>query len=164
MQGPPYGVPPPQSAGYPPPGYPPSGYPPSGYPPSGYPPPGYPPGPSYYPPVPKKSESQLPLVAGIILIIGAFAAIGEGAVLLIFGAEMEAAYGFGELFLLCGIIELVFGLIALVGGAFAVQRKMWALALTGAIFGLISIGFLFIGSICGLIALIMIAISKDDFD
>jgi len=56
---------------------------------------------------------------------------------------------------LCGAVLLVLGIIAILGGIFAIQRKNFALALIGGIF--------VVPSILGLIGLILIAVSKDEF-
>ena len=62
-----------------------------------------------------------------------------------------------------GGVFVVFGIIAILGGIFAIQRKHFAIALVGAIFGLIGIGFV-IGSVLGLIGLILIAVGRKEFD
>ncbi len=67
-----------------------------------------------------------------------------------------------EMLGICGVIEIVFGAIAIIGGLFAVTRKHFALAVVGGIFGLISIGFL-IGALLGLIGLVLVVISRDEF-
>ena len=67
------------------------------------------------------------------------------------------------IYVVCGIIIIVFAIFAILGGIMALQRKMWALALVGAILGLLSFGF-FISSILSIIAIVLLAISKSDFD
>ncbi|MEK6851013.1 MAG: hypothetical protein AABY30_00585, partial [Candidatus Thermoplasmatota archaeon] len=66
------------------------------------------------------------------------------------------------LIVICCGIEIIFSLIALIGGVFAIQRKMWGLGLAGGILGLLTWGF-FIGSILALVGLILIAISRKEF-
>jgi hypothetical protein len=63
----------------------------------------------------------------------------------------------------CGAIFLIFSLIALMGAIMAITGKSWGLAIVGGIFGLLCIGFVGTGSLFGLIGLILIAISKDEF-
>lgn len=48
--------------------------------------------------------------------------------------------------------------LALVSGIFEVQRKVWGLALAG------SIAALMLGCICGLVSLILTALSRDEFE
>ena len=50
-----------------------------------------------------------------------------------------------------------------IGGIMGVQRKMWGLALVGGIFALLSMGPVFISSLLGLIGLILVAVSRQDF-
>jgi len=57
----------------------------------------------------------------------------------------------------CGGILMVVGIIALLGGIFAIQRKHFGLAVLG---GILSLGGFFI---LGLIGLILVAVSKDEF-
>ena len=57
----------------------------------------------------------------------------------------------------CGAILIVVAIIALLGGIFAVQRKNFGFAVVG---GILSLGGWFIP---GLIGLILVAISKDEF-
>jgi hypothetical protein len=42
------------------------------------------------------------------------------------------------------------------------MRKMWGLALVGGIFGLLGVGFI-LGSVLGIVGLILTAISRKDF-
>ncbi|MCJ2556643.1 MAG: hypothetical protein LN415_05980 [Candidatus Thermoplasmatota archaeon] len=60
--------------------------------------------------------------------------------------------------MICGIIFLIFGLIGLLGGIFAIKRTHFGLAILGGIFSLLA-GFI----IFGLIGLILVAISKKEF-
>ena len=69
---------------------------------------------------------------------------------------------FGGILLICGGVGIVFSIIALVGGVFALQRKMWALALVGSILGLLTVGFV-AGSVMSLIALILLVVSHEEF-
>ena len=63
-----------------------------------------------------------------------------------------------------GAIGIIFGLIALIGGVMALQRKKWSLALIGSILGLFMIGLVVLeASILSLIAIILLANSKNEF-
>jgi len=61
-----------------------------------------------------------------------------------------------------GAVFAVFGLIAIIGGVFAVERKHFAVAIVGAIFGIISIGFI-LGAVLAFIGLILVVISRHEF-
>lgn len=133
-------------------------------PPAYYPPPGYvAPAPGYgYYPAPRQPSST-PLAAGILILIGGVLALIDGAYMAAIGAAASFLPGVGDIIMMCAAIMIIFAILAIVGGICALQRKVWGLALVGAIFCMISIGPMFISSILGLIGLILVAISKDDF-
>lgn len=159
--------PPPQQPYYPPPQ---QGYgPPQGYygPQPGYGPPQGPPVGPYAPPA--RPETVKPLVGGILLIIVAIEAFVYGGILAT-GASMLGSMsdipgmgGLSTILLVCGIIFIVLGILVVLGGISAITRKSWPLALIGSIIGIFTIGFYFTGSLLSIIALILIAISKDEF-
>ncbi|NYT12565.1 MAG: hypothetical protein GKC03_08480 [Methanomassiliicoccales archaeon] len=62
-----------------------------------------------------------------------------------------------------GAIMLVFGLISIVGGVRATRRRSWSIATLGGFLGFIASGGFFLGTIFGLIGLILVVISKDEF-
>lgn len=134
-----------------------------------YQPPGYgpPPGPPIMPP----QRTSRPLIAGILLIIAGMEGIIMGGILAALGGTFAASMGglpggeeFGVLFVVCGIIFMIFGILALIGGIMSATRKNWTIALVGSIFGLFCLGLIFFeASILSLVALILIAISKDEF-
>jgi hypothetical protein len=53
---------------------------------------------------------------------------------------------------------LVLGVLAVIGGVYMLQRRMWGMALVGGIAALIP------NSLLGIAAVVLIAISKDQFD
>lgn len=116
-------------------------------------------------------QTAKPLIAGIFLIIAGIEGLALGGFLAAFGGEIASTMGaipggdeVGGIFLVCGIIFMIFGILALVGGIMSATRKSWGMALVGAIFGLFCLGFVFLeASLLSLIALILIAISKDEF-
>ncbi len=60
------------------------------------------------------------------------------------------------------ILFVMVSIPALIGGIFCFLKKYFVIAIVGAIFGIISIGF-FIGSILSIVALVLILLSKDEF-
>ena len=106
---------------------------------------------------PKKEKSGLPIAGGVLIIIASlmYFAIGgiiaAGSTLALFGTLGASSIG-----ILCGVVIIVLGIVALLGGAFAVMRKHFGLAVLG--------GVLVIPSILGLIGLILVAVSHDSFD
>jgi MFS family permease len=68
-----------------------------------------------------------------------------------------------SIFIICGIVMIIFSIFALLGGILSLKRKMWGIAITCSVLGLFSYGFL-VSSILSLVALILIAISKEEFE
>ena len=103
-----------------------------------------------------------------MLIIGFIMNLAQAMIIIIAGAESSSIPGFGAevsgLLYTCAIIEIVFGVFALVGATMCFSGRSWGLALVGSIFCRLSIGLVFLGSLCGLIALILIAVSRDEFE
>jgi hypothetical protein len=64
---------------------------------------------------------------------------------------------------ICGLIGAVLSIFTLAGGIVAIRRKAWGLAVIGGILGLFTIGPMLLGSILSLIGLIIIIISRSDF-
>jgi len=101
-------------------------------------------------------ESAMPVIGGVLILIAGLIELGYGA-LLIGGGSFFIDVGFGGVLAVCGAVVVVLGVIALIGGIFAIQRKHFGFAIVGGILGL---GGWFIP---GLIGLILVAISKDEF-
>ena len=68
-----------------------------------------------------------------------------------------------ELLLICGSIGFFLSIFTILGGMMSLKKQMWKMALFGGILGVLSIGPLFISSILSIIAVILIYISKDEF-
>jgi uncharacterized membrane protein HdeD (DUF308 family) len=71
-------------------------------------------------------------IAGILLIITGVLGIVWGILLLV-NLQFAYLWGFN---LALAIVELVFGIIAIVGGVFAILHKNWNMTMTGAILGI----------------------------
>jgi len=69
-----------------------------------------------------------------------------------------------DILTVCGAIFIVLGLIAVVGGFFGVMRKHWGIVILGGVLGLFVLGPYMLGSLFALIGLILVAVSKKDFD
>lgn len=106
------------------------------------------------------------IIGGALLLIGAISGLAWGGLLIAGGNFFGGFDPFGFLsgaLMVCGIVFLIFSLIALMGAIMAITGKSWGLAVLGGIFGLLCLGISFTGSLFGLIGLILIAISKDEF-
>ncbi len=142
--------------------------------PPGFGPPAYGP-PGTMPPMggpPMKPKTIKPVLAGIFLIIAGI----DGLTFWLYIAALGAAFsgipfvgGLGIIVAVCGGIFAVFGILALVGGVMALQRKRWSLGLIGSILGLFLGGWLILvalvplASLFSLIGLILLVISKNEF-
>ena len=104
-----------------------------------------------------KEKGVMPIIGGILIILPALGYLWTGAVLATGGSALfDVTFGVSGVLTLCGAILLILGIIALLGGIFAIMRKYWGLALLGGIF--------VIPSILGLIGMILVAVSHKDFD
>ncbi|MFQ5884897.1 MAG: hypothetical protein ACE5IO_07335 [Thermoplasmata archaeon] len=127
---------------------------------SGAPPP--PPPQMAYPPArPPVQKTAKPVIGGILIILPALGLVFSGVVVATIGMSFFAFFftlipGIASFVMICAIVFLILGIIALMGGIFAVMRRHWGLALVG--------GILTIFSLLGLIGLILVAISKDEFE
>ncbi|MEM0344063.1 MAG: hypothetical protein QXU73_07465 [Thermoplasmata archaeon] len=92
----------------------------------------------------------MPMAAGILIIIGSLIHMGIGALIAVGSAAVLLGEG-----VVCGIAFLGVGVLALLGGVFALQKRYFALAVIG--------GVLTIPTVLGLIGLILVAISKEEF-
>ena len=117
-----------------------------------------------------------PIVAGILNIVGgALRILGSIAVLIgiMFFIPVATSVGPGpvpemERWLIPGVLEtiliiatvflLIVGIIPIIGGIYALQRKKWGLALAG------SIAAIFGSTLLGILATIFMAQSKDEFE
>jgi RNA polymerase subunit RPABC4/transcription elongation factor Spt4 len=110
--------------------------------------------------VAKAGSTWMPLTAGILdlvagvpaLIIGILVAAGLGALGWISGIA-----GVGVIMAVMGVPLIIFAIIAIVGGVFALRKRIWGLALAGSIFAL------FCACILGIPAIVFIAMGKGEF-
>ncbi len=98
-----------------------------------------------------------PTVGGILAIIA-------GALQVILGIVIAAIGGIFFLTTWAGVFAtplLVFGIIAIVGGIYALRREVWGLALAGSICAIIPI--IPPWSILGILAIIFVSLGKGEF-
>ena len=96
---------------------------------------------------------MFPLVGGVLCIL-------SGALELVFGIFISNAPIFNGI---CAALVLVFSILAILGGLCAVLKRLFGMAIVGAIFAMLNPFTFGAGFIMGLIALILIAIGKDNF-
>ena len=128
------------------------------------------------------NKSSKPLIAGILLMIAgglsilmwlSLAAMDvsfiETFIMPELGLAPEyesialSAESIKELFVICGTVGFFLSVFAILGGIMSVRRQLWGLVLAGGILGLFTIGPVFISSILSLIAIILVAISRKEF-
>jgi len=122
-------------------------------------------------PMPAQQRSMLPMIGGALLLVAAILGIATWAYVIVAGTSFVNSFmpgGYGAQFvtgiiLVCGAIEIILSLIALLGAVMAIMHRMWGVALAGSILGLFTIGFYGLASLLSLVALILIAISHKDF-
>ena len=98
-----------------------------------------------------------PTTAGILCIIA-------GAIAVITGIVVAAIGGIGWFFgipwfSLISVPVIVVGIIAIVGGSYALKRRVWGLALAGAICALFGPW-----AILGILAIIFVSLGKGEFE
>ena len=101
-----------------------------------------------------------PTTAGVLSIIaGAIQVIGGIVVGVIGGnvAGLASIPGLGQVFGAIAIPLIIIGVVAIVGGVYALKRRLWGLALAGSICALIGPWLL------GLLAIIFVAMGKKEF-
>jgi hypothetical protein len=105
------------------------------------------------------AKTWKPTTGGILSIIAGAVAVlvgigdlvkGELARRMVFHIGGEAV----------GVLLLIIGIVAIVGGSLAIGRRVWGLALAGAICALFPVHV----AILGILAIIFVALSKGEFD
>ncbi len=109
-----------------------------------------------------ENKTWKPTTAGILSIIAGVPAAGTGILIAFMGSTMawiDVIPLVPNILAIIAIPLIVLGIIAIVGGIFALQRKTWGLALVGAICALAPPL-----SILGVLSIIFVTIGKDEFD
>ncbi len=112
---------------------------------------------------------EMRIIAGILLIISFVCGLYSAVPILIAEDIAEEAEAMGMpsfvsgIFMTCAIIMVIFAILALLGGVMAITGKSFGFAILGAVFALFTLGPFFLGSLLGLVALILLALSKDEF-
>lgn len=98
------------------------------------------------------SCEKYPVIAGVLLFI-------SSAVDLVYAGWRAGEWGYD----ICLSLFVILGIIAIIGGIAAVQRRSYYVAVIGAIAGICSIGFYGTSSIPSVIALILLLKSRSEF-
>ena len=102
--------------------------------------------------------------AGILTIIGGCIGIGAGAAAAAFVEVIGELAGIPGLGAMIGAPLIVMGIIALIAGIFALRRKAWGFALTGAILAIpCSLILLGGGGVIGILAVVFVVMGRREF-
>jgi hypothetical protein len=98
-----------------------------------------------------------PITAGIMSIIAGIIGIGGGIIVSLFTGEFVAGSGgiFG--FEPFGVPTIILGVVAFVGGIFSVRRRVWPLAIAGAICAIPCMPVL------GTLAIVFVSLADEEF-
>ena len=98
-----------------------------------------------------------PTTAGILCIIAGAIATIAGIVIAVVGS---IGWFFGIPWVSAiGAASIILGIIAIVGGSYALKRSLWGLALTGAICALLGPW-----GLLGILAIIFVSLGKGEFE
>ena len=109
-------------------------------------------------------RTPMPMIAGILCIVDGglklLALLGLLVASLVIPVSQGSGFALNTSILLLAItIPLVIiGILAIVGGIYAMQRKKFSLAVTGSIAAFLPF------SLLGLASIILVALSKDEFE
>jgi len=101
--------------------------------------------------------------AGLLSIIGGGLGVILGIVLIVLGAGVGTVLAgrgipfLGELVVGTLVVGLILGIVAIVGGIYAVRRQKWGLALAGSICALFPWWFL------GIPAVVLVVLAREEF-
>lgn len=122
----------------------------------------------------KHEKGFLSMVGGICILIAGLMGIVTGAILMAIDVNDLSDYGISglsdvadmveDILTVCGAIFLILGLIVALGGFFGIQRKHFGIVILGGVLGLFMFGPYMLGSLLALVGLILVAVSKKDFD
>jgi hypothetical protein len=109
-----------------------------------------------------KKETWMPMTAGILDIIAGGFGLIAALVFIFIGGIMrfmpDVPTFLFPIFTALSIPFAIIGILAIVGGVYALRRKIWGLALAG------SIAAFFPSWILGLTAIVLTALSKNEFE
>ena len=116
------------------------------------------------------ANSSSPIVAGVLSLVSGVIGIFMSVALILFSVfwaniesfpmDIPRDFPFLLLQVACmvwGIVQLVLAIVAVIGGIYALQRKLWGLALAGAIVSML----VFFPT--GIAAVIFVSLSREEF-
>ncbi len=116
--------------------------------------------------------SSMPTIAGLLLILAGILGLFSWVSSLLIDptqlvpqvTEMPITPEQLRSFLqICSVIGCILSVFTLLGGILAFKKKKWELALIGSLMGLITIGPFLLASVLSLVGLILVGMSKKEF-
>ncbi|MFW6117981.1 MAG: hypothetical protein ACOC6R_00625 [Chloroflexota bacterium] len=105
-----------------------------------------------------KGETWKPTAAGILCIIAGVIGLITGIVVAVAGGIGGAFIGMAWLSAV-GAPLITLGIVAIVGGIYALRRRLWGLALAGSICALVGPW-----ALLGILAIVFVSLGKDEFE
>ncbi|UCE90942.1 MAG: hypothetical protein JSV90_05825 [Methanobacteriota archaeon] len=121
----------------------------------------------------EKPKTVVPVIGGVLIILAGLMGLAMGGILVAIDVDDLDTYGVDvtgvtdvveDILTACGVIAIIVSLIVLLGGFFGVTRKHWGIVIVGGVLGLFVIGPFFLGSVLSLIGLILVAVSRKEFE
>ena len=125
------------------------------------------------------NNKSFPRIAGILLIIAGILALVYWIQFLLLDITILESYididqlqkfdptitieQIVEILNTCAVIGCVISIFPIMGGILAIKKKLWGISLVGSIIGIFTLGIIFTSSILSLISLILLIISKKEF-
>jgi hypothetical protein len=111
-------------------------------------------------------KGPISFAGGALLLAGGALSMVNGFLILNASSYISEIIGLGPFSLtpLCGTLMLLFGLVTMIGGVLGCFRKSWSVVMSTAVLCVVSLGPFFLSLIMGFLALILVSISKEDFD
>ncbi|KYK30863.1 MAG: hypothetical protein AYK22_02915 [Thermoplasmatales archaeon SG8-52-3] len=125
------------------------------------------------------NKNSYPLIAGILLIIaGILALFNWGQFFLLDATTIESFFDISQIQVInpsitydqilgflqtCAIIGIIISIFPILGGILAIKKKQYYIAIATSVIGLFTIGIIFTSSVLSLIGLILLVLSKQNF-
>ena len=124
-------------------------------------------------------ESYKPLISGVLLVIAGVLGILNFAILISADEMILSNYNttmfsqtgmeitvndIKNLLQICGIIGIIISIFPILSSILCFRRKLWGFALGSGIIGIFSMGPMFASTVLCIIAVILISMSKNEFD
>jgi len=108
----------------------------------------------------KMEKTWKPTTAGILTIVAGVLNLIAGIVMAALGETIGLLAGIWGLGAAIGAPLIVLGLVAIAGGVFALRRRIWGLALAGAICALFPPPVI----VLGILSIIFVAMGRKEFE